>query len=232
MSKMETILVIAAHPDDEVLGCGGTIAKHLQNGDQVHILIVAEGSTSRDLHRDPQKHQTQLSALAIAAHQASQILGGAILNFEQLPDNRLDSLDLLDVVKIIEKHIERVKPTIIYTHHYGDLNIDHQIVHRAVLTATRPLPDSSIKIVLAFEVPSSSEWQFTDPSANFSPNWFVDISQTLDIKLKALSVYSSEMREFPHPRSLEAVQNLTKWRGATVGVPAAEAFTLIRNTLF
>ena len=223
------ILVIAAHPDDEILGCGGTIAKHTQNGDQVHVLILAEGSTSRDLQRDRGKHQTELSALETAAHQASQILGVTSINFEKLPDNRLDSLDLLDIIKTIEKYIDRIQPNIIYTHHYGDLNIDHQIVHKAVITATRPLPNTCVKTVLCFEVPSSTEWQFSDQSLKFNPNWFVDISDTLNLKLKALEAYASEMRPYPHPRSYQNVESLAKWRGATAGVGAAESFTLIRN---
>lgn len=226
------ILVIAAHPDDEVLGCGGTIAKHTQQGDRVHVLILAEGATSRTPQRDRQKLQNELSALAEAAHQASKILGVTSLTLHDFPDNRMDSCDLLDIIKVIEQEIIKYQPDTIYTHHNGDVNIDHRRIHEAVISATRPIPRSTVKTLLFFEVASSTEWQTPGSAPSFTPNWFVDISETLSLKMKALAVYESEMRPWPHARSITAIEHLARWRGASVGVEAAEAFILGRNLIF
>lgn len=225
------ILVVAAHPDDEVLGCGGTIAKHSQKGDSVHVIILAEGVTSRDTQRNPEERKSELSALSKMAHQASEILGVTSLSLHNFPDNRMDSCDLLDVIKVIEKAINQHHPKIIYTHHPGDVNIDHRRIHEAVVTASRPLPGSQIKTLLFFEVASSTEWQIPNSAPAFTPNWFVDISETLTIKLKALETYQSEMRPWPHPRSNTGLEYLAKWRGSTIGVEAAEAFVLGRNLI-
>lgn len=223
------VLVVAAHPDDEVLGCGGAIAKHTQQGDVVHVLIMAEGATSRSLQRDREKVKNQLSALAVAAQQASEILGVQSLKLHDFPDNRMDSCDLLDVIKVIENKISQYQPDIIYTHHSSDVNIDHSLIHKAVVTATRPIPGQVVKTLLFFEIASSTEWQTPGSALPFTPNWFVDISETLNLKIKALTVYESEMRCFPHARSVNALEHLAKWRGASVGVEAAEAFILGRN---
>jgi len=225
------ILVIAAHPDDEVLGCGGTIAQHIQKGDKVNVLILAEGATSRKSERNRVEFQAELSALEISANQASQILGVSSLSMHDFPDNRMDSCDLLDVVKVIEQSIEKHLPQIVYTHHNGDVNIDHRRTHEAVVTACRPIPKHSVHTLLFFEIPSSTEWQPPSSATFFAPNWFVDISETLTLKLKALEAYESEMRSYPHPRSPEAIEYLARWRGATIGVKAAEAFMLGRNLI-
>ena len=229
MSKEKSILVVAAHPDDEVLGCGGTIARHIDDGDNVHVVILAEGVTSREDVRDRDSSAGELSEIAEHAEAAHKILGTTTLELFDLPDNRMDSLDLLDIVKKIEAIIDKYRPEIIYTHHAGDVNIDHRIINEAVVTACRPLPGHSVRQLLFFEVASSTEWQ--PPSANiaFTPNWFVDISSTLDKKLKALEKYSGEMRDFPHARSIEALKHLAGWRGASIGVDAAEVFILGRK---
>ncbi|MBO1063874.1 PIG-L deacetylase family protein [Anabaena sp. 54] len=227
--QQTTVLVVAAHPDDEVLGCGGAIAKHAQQGDNVHILILAEGATSRDEKRDRSHFQRELSALASAAKQASEILGSTSVSLKDFPDNRMDGCELLDIVKVIEDAVTHIHPQIVYTHHNGDVNIDHRRVHEAVITACRPKPGSSIKTLLFFEVPSSTEWRPPGSAPSFAPNWFVDISETLTLKLKALEAYSLEMCPYPHPRSIESVEYLARWRGSTVGVEAAEAFMLGRN---
>ncbi|MHB8770846.1 MAG: PIG-L deacetylase family protein [Syntrophales bacterium] len=223
------ILVVAAHPDDEVLGCGATIAKHSASGDEVHILILAEGITSRDAARDAQRRSGELSLLRKSAHRAKEILGASSVDMEDFPDNRLDSIDRLDMVKKIEGSLRTVEPEIVYSHHAGDLNIDHRVVHDAVAVACRPLPGSSIETVLFFEVPSSTEWQLNGSSHCFCPNWFVDISQTIERKLKAMRCYRSELHPWPHPRSLRAIRHLAHWRGASIGVPCAEAFMLGRK---
>lgn len=230
MSK-ENILVIVAHPDDEILGCGATMANHIKNGDSVQVVIMAEGLTSRDEQRDCEKRGQELSELIQQSRKANAILGVENVHFEKFPDNRMDSVDLLDVVKIVEKHIQVVKPSIVYTHHSGDVNIDHRIVHSAIVTACRPTPGQCVKTILSFEVSSSTEWQPPGSSTYFTPNWFVDISDTLELKLKALNEYKTEMRLWPHSRSVKALDYLAKWRGATIGVEAAEAFYLGRNIL-
>jgi LmbE family N-acetylglucosaminyl deacetylase len=223
------ILIIAAHPDDEVLGCGGTIVKHLQNGDEVHVVILAEGVTSRDKVRERESRAGELSQLARAAQGAGRILGVQSVELYDFPDNRMDSVDLLDVVKVVETAVDRYKPDTVYTHHAGDVNIDHRIVHQAVVTACRPLPGQWVKTLLFFEVPSSSEWQTPGSAPAFAPSYFVDISNCLDKKLQALETYESEMRSWPHPRSLAAVEHLARWRGSMVGVEAAEGFVLGRK---
>jgi len=222
------VLVVAAHPDDEVLGCGGTMARHVQEGDQVHVLILAEGMTARSTQRDRDIYSQELSALAQQAHAANKILGVTSVMLHNFPDNRMDSIDLLDIVKIIEQKINEIKPDIIYTHHAGDVNIDHRRVHDAVIAASRPMPGVCVTQVLFFEVASSTEWQTPYSAPIFAPNYFVNISSTLSLKIKALEVYASEMRDFPHPRSYKALEHLARWRGATVGVDAAEAFALGR----
>lgn len=225
------ILVIAAHPDDEVLGCGATISKHANDGDEVHVAILAEGVTSRDDRRDPKGRKSELSELSMAAHSASKIMGVKSLTLHDFPDNRMDSLDRLDVIKVVEQLINKYQPQVVYTHHVGDVNVDHKIIHEAVVTACRPMPSQPVKTLLFFEIPSSTEWQTPGSATPFLPNWFVDVSSTIDVKLRALEAYRSEMRPWPHVRSIEAVTHLVKWRGASIGTEAAEAFVLGRNLI-
>ena len=229
--KREKVLVIAAHPDDEVLGCGGTIARHADAGDQVHILIVAEGATSRQLQRDRIQASEELSALGKAANTAGSVLGTAGVELLDLPDNRLDSIDRLDLIKQIENRIDCYRPEVIYVHHAGDVNVDHRRLHEAVTTACRPTPGQLVRRILSYEVASSSEWQPPGSGPAFTPNWFVDISAQWDKKREALMAYASEMRAWPHARSLEALEHLARWRGAQVGVEAAEAFCLLRQVI-
>lgn len=222
-------LVIASHPDDEILGCGGSMAKWILQGNEVHVLILAEGVTSRDINRNSEYRKDQISELAKAAKRSLEILNVKSLNLFNYPDNRMDSIDLLDIVKFIENNIEKLKPDAVVTHHLGDLNIDHQITHQAVITACRPYLLQSVKLILSFEVPSSTEWQSPTNGAPFIPNWYEDISETIDLKLKALNAYETEMRKWPHARSIKAVEFLARWRGASMGLLAAEAFSLIRQ---
>ncbi len=223
------ILVVVAHPDDEVLGCGGSIAKWSKDGHDIHILIMAEGATSRDKNRDRLKKKNELESLSNSAQIASKILGVQSVELLNFPDNRMDSVDLLDVVKTIEDYTEKLKPDVVVTHHSGDLNIDHQITQQAVMVACRPLPGQTVKRILSFEVPSATEWQSPDDRRPFVPNWFEDITDTLPMKMKALEAYQSEMRPWPHARSIKALEHLARWRGASMGVEAAEAFMLVRN---
>ena len=221
------VLVLAAHPDDEVLGCGGTIAWHADQGHDVAIHLMSEGATSRTNLPDRVAMASELESLRSSARQAAAILGASI-SFDTYPDNRMDSVDLLDIVKSVERVVAEIRPERIYTHHSGDVNIDHRIVHQAVVTACRPLPGHSVSSLLFFETPSSTEWQPATRSDVFLPNWFVSIDNTIDRKRKALKAYANEMREFPHPRSIAAIDHLACWRGATVGVYAAEAFMVGR----
>lgn len=225
----DSVLVVAAHPDDEVLGCGGTIARHADAGDQVKVLIVAEGATSRQQQRDRGQASEELSALVLAAQKAGVILGAQGVEVLDLPDNRLDSLDRLDLVKQIEERITRHQPQVVYVHHAGDVNVDHRRLHEAVITACRPTPGHPVRRVLSFEVASSTEWQPPGSAPAFQPNWFIDISAQWPRKREALAAYASEMRPWPHARSLEALEHLARWRGAQVGLDAAEAFCLLRQ---
>lgn len=226
---MKNALVVAAHPDDEVLGCGGTMARMADEGWNVSVLILAEGATSRGDKRDRAGHASDLSALADCARRAAAILGAKDVELADFPDNRMDGVELLDVIKRVEQAIDRVRPTRVLTHRLGDVNVDHTVVHHAVAAACRPLPASSVAEVLYFEVASSTEWRFTHALPSFAPNFFVDVEASLDRKLRALEAYASEMCPFPHPRSIQAVEHLARWRGATVGRAAAEAFELGRR---
>lgn len=227
----KNILVIAAHPDDEILGCGGTMALHAKSGDKVKVVIMAEGLTSRAESRNKDKLKKEFAQLYSSAKKANATLGVKDVTILDFPDNRMDSLDLIDVIKKIEKIIDTFNPEIIYTHHFCDLNVDHQIINKAVMTATRPIPGQSVKRVQFFEVASSTDWGFTGVASGnyFNPNIFINIDSTLKLKLKALSFYHQEMRDFPHARSIEGLEALAKWRGAFSGFPAAEAFVLGRE---
>lgn len=229
---MKNVLVIAAHPDDEVLGCGGTMARHSKMGDNVYSVILAEGITSRDRQRKRDIHETDFGILHCAAQKANDILGVKQLKLLDFPDNRMDSLDRLDIVKVIEELINEMKPDIIYTHHIGDVNIDHRRTHEAVLTAVRPIPGQHyVKELLYFETASSTEWTTTGSAPAFTPNWYVNIEETVDLKIKALEAYECEMRKWPHARSIKALEYLAKWRGANIGKEAAEAFILGRKII-
>ena len=221
-------LVVAAHPDDEILGCGGTLARWSDEGHEIHILLMSEGVTSRDDNRDVIKRKKELESIKKASVKASKKIGAASIEFLDFPDNRMDTIDLLDVVKSIEKKINKLKPSTVLTHHFGDLNIDHSIIHKAVITACRPEKICPVKKILSFEVNSSTEWN-SDGNQDFKPNFFVDISNFIDCKLAAFKFYESEIKEGPHPRSIEGIKTLAKFRGQTVGFEFAESFILIRE---
>jgi LmbE family N-acetylglucosaminyl deacetylase len=227
-----TVLVVAAHPDDEILGCGGAIAKHVQQGDSVHVWILAEGLTSRDQTRNRSNHAAGLEELANAAQKANAILGATSVNLHDFPDNRMDSLQLLDVVKKVEELIRKYEPNIVYTHHIGDVNVDHRVIHQAIVTACRPIPGNPlVQSIRYFEVASSTEWQTSGTAPAFVPNLFIDISGTLSLKLQALVEYAEEMRPWPHARSIRALEHLARWRGATIATDAAEAFVIGRQII-
>ena len=224
---MRSVLVLAAHPDDEVLGCGGALAKLADDGAIVHVAFLADGVFSRADKTEVQS--VELLARRSAAKKAGDILGIRSVSFGDFPDNRMDTVALLDVIKVVEEKIAEYQPDTIFTHHSGDVNIDHRCVHEAVVTACRPQQGHPVKTLLCFEVPSSTEWQLSGSAPVFAPNWFVDITGTLDRKLAALDAYADELRAWPHPRSRQGVEHLVRWRGATVGADAAEAFVLGRQ---
>ncbi len=232
MASLNQILVFAAHPDDEVLGCGGTIARHVQEGDNVAVTILAEGITSRSVVPGPSDQLVdELSALAQSARSANRILGVAHLELLSFPDNRMDAVPFEEVLSIVRERLQRWKPRVVYTHHGGDVNVDHRIIHEAVVRACATAP--WVEELLCFEVPSSTEWQPAALGSPFLPDVFVEVSDSLKLKMEALRAYASEMRPFPHARSFEAVEALARWRGASSGVNAAEAFSLkFRMDLF
>ena len=218
----EVVLVVAAHADDEVLGCGGTMARHAAHGDSVHTILLADGVTSRDTNADSTNRN-------VASVNAAKVLHSEPPYLFNMPDNRLDTVALLDIVKVIEDIIDELLPTIIYTHHGGDLNIDHALTHQAVMTACRPIPGTSVNKIYGFEVVSSTEWASPDQNFPFRPVHFIEITDYLTSKIEALACYAEEMRPFPHARSREAIEALACLRGSQVGVTAAEAFTVLRQ---
>lgn len=217
------ILVIAAHPDDETLGAGCAIARHADDGDRVHILIMAAGLDSRDGSADASAH----AALHDQARKAARILGAVGVEFVDFPDNAMDTIPLLTAVKRVEQAIAKYRPHTIYSHTASDLNIDHVITARAVMTAARPLPGAIVRRILAFEVPSASGWDAAAPP--FRPNMFLNAEGLVERKLSALAAYEGEMRPFPHARSMEGVRARHVAWGAQVGFSAAEPYELVRD---
>lgn len=220
----KTLLVVAAHPDDEVLGCGGTMSRFASEGDKVFCLILGEGITSRDETRDVGARKTELEKLKNKAKQANEILGVKEIFFESFPDNRFDSVDLLDLVKSVERHVEEIRPQWVFTHYCNDLNIDHRLTFQAAQTACRPLPGSSVEALFSYPVLSSTEWNF---ESSFRPNFFVNIEHHLDKKIEAMKIYDSELKEWPHPRSIKNIRNVSFSQGASMGSEAMESFVLI-----
>lgn len=220
MASNNTVLVVAAHSDDEALGCAGTIAKHVDSGDDVFVVFMTDGVTARG--------SSDGSDERFAASEAALSVLGITKTFRfDFPDNNMDSVPLLRVVKRVEEAIEKVHPSIIYTHYAYDLNIDHRITNQAVMTACRPQQSCSVKEIYTFEVLSSTEWAST-ATQPFIPQLIVDISDYWDQKMKALRCYCDEMRKFPHSRSYDAVEALAILRGCTHGVGKAEAFHIER----
>lgn len=219
------VLVVAAHPDDEVLGCGGYIRKLADDGTDIFLSVLGEGALSRC-----NSSARDVELLKEAGDVSAEILGIKKVAHHNLPDQKFDTLPILDINKIIEKEIETLKPDVVLTHHFGDLNRDHRIVSESVMVATRPTADCYIKKVLTFETPSSTEWNFNDPN-KFMPHIFIDVSKVIDYKIKALEAYGSEIRNYPHPRSSDAIVNLAKHWGIVSGLEMAEAFMLVREVI-
>lgn len=219
---MSRVLVVGAHPDDEILGPGGTLAQHVRDGDEVHAVVVADGATSR-------YRGDMVSVLADSAARAAKVLGLASLRMEGLPDQRLDALPLVDVTQAIEAIVDEVRPRFIYTHFPGDVNADHGVVAQATWVASRPYVAPFLRRFAVFETPSSTEWAWPTEGTGFLPGLFVDITATLEKKLAAMDCYESELRPYPHPRSGQALRERAAVWGSKVGRPAVEAFQVLRE---
>ena len=222
MKDKKKILIVVAHPDDEILGVGGTILKHVKKGDEVNILILGEGETSRNSNANIKKRERQ-------AKKVAKLLDAKNLFLEKLPDNEFDSVPLLEIIKKIESVINKVRPNIVYTHFPYDLNVDHRLTFQAALTACRPQPGFFVKKILTFETPSSTEWQVKKRKEAFCPTEYNNITDFIDKKIEILKIYKDELKKYPHPRSIEGVRTLAQYRGIEVGYKYAEAFQLIRN---
>ncbi len=224
------VLVIGAHPDDELLGVGGTIVRHLEQGDRVSVLLLTDGHNSRT--RDAARAREvspQVLARRKSARAACELLGISDLQMLPYPDQRLDTVPIVEIVQEIERAMAPAPPDIVYTHHGGDVNSDHRVTFEATLTATRPVGQRYPARVLCYETISSTEWGAPFPDKLFCPNVFVDISSALDLKLKAIECYRQELRPDPHPRSLRGIALAARRWGGVISVEAAEAFMLVRD---
>jgi len=215
------VLVIAPHPDDEVLGCGGTIAKHTRGGDETSLCIVTRAYT-------PDWSEEFLKNRPKEIEKSNKILGINKTFFLNFPTVKLDTIPQKELNDSISNIVNEVKPHIVYIPHRGDLNKDHRLIFEASLVALRPI-NHKVKKILSYEVLSETEWgHMIEP---FIPNVYVDISETFNLKIKAMKVYKSEIKLRPHPRSLEVISGLARKRGSEVGVKFAEAFVLIRELI-
>ncbi len=216
------VLVIAAHPDDEVLGVGGTILKHIENKDEVYLLIMTvayEPEWSKEVIKEKRRE-----ALAV-----SKALGVKETFFAELPTVMLDRMPEKVIIQHIKEVIKKTNPVMVYTHHWEDMNQDHRVIHSATMVATKPIPNSTIKKVLAYESRSSTEWGSPSPTNQFIPSVYEDMSKHLEKKLEILKLYQSEIQTYPHPRSIEGVKESNLARGKEVSLTVAEAFVLLRE---
>lgn len=229
MFQNKKIMFVVAHPDDEVLGCGGFINRLVMNeSSSVKVVILGEGLTARDATRDDKARSSDLSEHRECIKQAQARLGYHHLSIHQLPDNRFDGVELLDIVKIVENEKDSFSPDYVFTHHGGDLNVDHRISFQACLTACRPMAGENVSGLFTFKTPSASEWSFDLDSAGFRPNLFIELQEKeIKAKLDAMSFYKFEVREFPHPRSLKALRSLGESEAARVGFNFVETFQTI-----
>lgn len=221
------ILVIAAHPDDEVYGMGGTIARLSAEGNEVHVLIVTDGCTAQ------YAGQANLPEIVAQKHrealEANEILGVKKVHFGTFPDMKLDTVPHVDLNRLIEDAVNAVRPEAVYTHFYGDVNLDHQMVYRSALVAVRPVSGQCVKELYCYQTPSSTEWSPQLAQTAFLPNVMVDISDFETAKEQALLAYQTEVRVYPHPRSPQYVRETDRARGLQWGLGPSEAFMLLRK---
>jgi len=218
------VLVISAHPDDEVIGAGGTIARHVDHGDEVYWCVVTQGY-------DPPWSEEYLARARQQVYDVKRVLGIEGVFFCGFPTVKLNTVPYIEVSAALENIVSQVQPEIVYTTPRDDINKDHRIVYECTLVATRPLPGSSIRRLLSYELGPSSRQGLVSGGCSFVPNVFVDISEYIDKKLEAMSYYKTELREYPHPRSLEGLRLIAEERGLSVGLKAAEAFNLVREVV-
>lgn len=231
IKRKNKVLAIVAHPDDEIIGVGGTLSKHASEGDEVHVLILGDGKSSRNnTYKDLSDALKQKSLQE--TKKALSFIKIKLFYKETFPDNRFDSIDILDIAKKVSFYVNKIKPVIVYTHHYGDLNIDHQKTAEAVTIACRPIENNSVKAIYQFETLSSTEMPGYIPGRAFLPNVFINIESEINKKLKAMNCYKSELHQFPHPRSLEAIEANAKVWGSKVNLKYAEAFFCLREIKF
>tara|TARA_Y100000590_G_scaffold84200_1_gene94080 strand:- start:40857 stop:41540 length:684 start_codon:yes stop_codon:yes gene_type:complete len=227
---MKKILVIAAHPDDELLGCGGTLLHYRKLGFKIQVVFLSDGESSRE--QNVKNMNKLIKKRQKDAQQACKKCNFLKPKFGNFPDNKLDTVPFINIVRFIEKEIKKIKPEIIFTHFENDLNIDHQLSYKAVVTATRPLSKTFVKKIYSFEIPSSTDFNLTSNKKKlFNPNHYVNIEKFIQKKLVALKIYKSELRPWPHSRSLKAISNLAKYRGSQIGIKYAEAFISVREVI-
>lgn len=222
-SKKNNLLIVAAHPDDEIIGCGGTILK-LKKNYNIEAIFMTDGISSRYKKNTPRKKIKNRREECLRVFKYLKIKKPTFCNF---PDNQMDKVPLIEIVKVLEKKINKFKPNTIMTHFENCLNIDHRLTYQAVITAARPLKNSSVKKILSFEVPSSTDWALFSKK-NFQPNYFVDISIYIKKKIHALKLYKSELKKYPHSRSIKNIKSLAQIRGTSCGVNYAEGFVMSR----
>jgi LmbE family N-acetylglucosaminyl deacetylase len=225
----QRILVVSAHIGDEILGCGGTLALHVARGDRVRVLVLGEGWTSRTASVEKGLEALDLEAFETQGRHALTELGIDSVRFDRLPDNRFDRVPLLDIVKAVEAEKPEFRPNRVYTNSPFDLGLDQRLTCRAVTTAFRPQPGDNETDLLAFEVLSSTEWNYGTDKRSFEPNLFIDIDPVLSKKLAAFGRLSTETRDWPHARSADAITHHARVRGSSVGLAAAEAFMQMRS---
>ncbi len=229
--KNKKIMIVVAHPDDELLGLGATMNKLIiEYGIKTHVVILGEGITSRSEKRNPEKWKKELDLHRKNIKSAQNAIGYHSISIYDFPDNRFDTVALLDIIKVIEKEKSVFEPNIIFTHHGGDLNIDHQRTFESVITACRPLEDEKVKTIITFETPSGTEWRASSDPKQFIPNLFFSVNnKNLNAKIAGMESYEFEKRSFPHPRSAKALEIQAQRWGIAIGVKYAEAFQLIRS---
>jgi LmbE family N-acetylglucosaminyl deacetylase len=231
--KCKRVMVVVAHPDDELLGLGASMHRLIKEGSiQAHVVILGEGITSRSDERDVSKWEEELKIHRANITSAQKAIGYHGVSIHNFPDNRFDSVPLLDIIKVVEKEKASFMPDVIFTHHGGDVNVDHQRTFQSVITACRPMAAENVTTIITFETPSGTEWRASTDSNHFIPNLFISVEEEdIDAKIKGMESYEFERRPYPHPRSPEALKIRAQYWGVVTGVSFAEAFCLVRSVV-
>jgi len=224
-------MIVVAHPDDELLGLGATMNRLIKEENiNTHVVILGEGITSRSDSRDPEKWEKELLVHRKNIKQAQESIGYHNVSIHDFPDNRFDTVALLDIIKVIETEKSNFQPDVIFTHHGGDVNIDHQRTFEAVITSCRPMENEKVLNIITFETPSGTEWRASSDPKHFIPNLFFSVNkENLESKIKGMESYEFEKRNYPHPRSPEALKIQAQRWGISIGKEYAEAFQVIRS---